>query len=158
MYYPCCENKGADQLPSYCEADLCLCSRICRLLVFPWGGSFLLDQWICFKCLFDLRLTQPFYNQCNVHIVLLLIQVSCCLFQFRINAPVYYFTKLVIIHMIPPSSSGRLQEMGHKIDRILLKYTCFSNKIQNLPEMDQEFSYIFYTFFQNLPEMKEKPP
>ena len=39
MYYPCSENKGADQLRSYCEADLCLCFRICRLLVFPWGGS-----------------------------------------------------------------------------------------------------------------------
>ena len=22
LYYPCRENKGADQLPSYCEADL----------------------------------------------------------------------------------------------------------------------------------------
>ena len=25
LYYPCSENKGADQLRSYCEADLCLC-------------------------------------------------------------------------------------------------------------------------------------
>ena len=39
MYYPCSENKGADQLRSYCEADLRLCLRICRLLVFPRGGS-----------------------------------------------------------------------------------------------------------------------
>ena len=35
LYYPCSESKGADQLRSYCEADLCLCFRICRLLVFP---------------------------------------------------------------------------------------------------------------------------
>ena len=34
LCYPCSENKGADQLHSYCEADLCLCFRICRLLVF----------------------------------------------------------------------------------------------------------------------------
>ena len=34
------ENKGADQLRSYCEADLRLCFRLCRLLVFPLGGSF----------------------------------------------------------------------------------------------------------------------
>ena len=40
LYYPSSENKGTDQLRSYCEADLCLCFRICRLLVFPWGGSF----------------------------------------------------------------------------------------------------------------------
>ena len=33
------ENKGADQLRGYREADLRLCFRICRLLVFPWGGS-----------------------------------------------------------------------------------------------------------------------
>ena len=31
MYDPCSENKGADQLRSYCEADLRLCFRICRL-------------------------------------------------------------------------------------------------------------------------------
>ena len=28
LYYPCSENKGADQLRSYCEADLRLCFRI----------------------------------------------------------------------------------------------------------------------------------
>ena len=39
MYYPCSENKDADQLRGYREADLRLCFRICRLLVFPWGGS-----------------------------------------------------------------------------------------------------------------------
>ena len=31
LYYPSNENKGA---------DLRLCFRLCRLLVFPWGGSF----------------------------------------------------------------------------------------------------------------------
>ena len=34
----------------------------------------------------------------------------------------------------------------------------FLHKIQNLPEMNQEFSYIFYTFLKNLPEMEEKSP
>ena len=38
--YPSSENKGADQLRSYCEADLRLCFRLGRLLVFPCGGSF----------------------------------------------------------------------------------------------------------------------
>ena len=32
--YPCSENKGADQLRGYCEADLRLCFRICKMLVF----------------------------------------------------------------------------------------------------------------------------
>ena len=41
LYYPCSENKGADQLRSYCKADLRLCFRLCRLLVFPCGGSYI---------------------------------------------------------------------------------------------------------------------
>ena len=41
MYYPSSENKGADQLRGYPEADLRLCFRLCRLLVFSRGGSFL---------------------------------------------------------------------------------------------------------------------
>ena len=40
LYYPSSENKGADQLRGYREAALRLCFRLCRLLVFPWGGSF----------------------------------------------------------------------------------------------------------------------
>ena len=40
LYYPRSENKGADQLRGYREADLRLCFRLCRLLVFPWGGSY----------------------------------------------------------------------------------------------------------------------
>ena len=49
MYYPSSENKGADQLRSndqlrsYCEADLRLCFRLCRLLVFPCGGSIITE-------------------------------------------------------------------------------------------------------------------
>ena len=39
LYSLCSENKGADQLRGYREADLRLCFRICKLLVFPQGGS-----------------------------------------------------------------------------------------------------------------------
>ena len=42
LYYPSSENKGADQLLGYREADLRLCFRLCRLLVFPWGGSIIM--------------------------------------------------------------------------------------------------------------------
>ena len=34
LYYPCSKNKGADQLRSYCEADLRLCFRIDKNPVF----------------------------------------------------------------------------------------------------------------------------
>ena len=44
MYYPCSENKGADQLHSYCEADLRLCFRIGKNPVFSRCGSFFQRQ------------------------------------------------------------------------------------------------------------------
>ena len=34
LYYLCSENKGADQLHCNCAADLRLCFRICKNLVF----------------------------------------------------------------------------------------------------------------------------
>ena len=34
LYYLCSENKGADQLGGYCEADLRLCFGICKKPVF----------------------------------------------------------------------------------------------------------------------------
>ena len=40
LYYPCSENKGADQLRRYREADLRLCFRICKNPVFSRRGSF----------------------------------------------------------------------------------------------------------------------
>ena len=39
MYYPCSENKGADQLRGYREADLHLCFRIGKNPVFSRCGS-----------------------------------------------------------------------------------------------------------------------
>ena len=44
MYYPCSENKDADQLRGYREADLRLCFRPCKLLVFSRTGSFILHS------------------------------------------------------------------------------------------------------------------
>ena len=40
MYYPCSENKDADQLRGYREADLRLCFRPSKLLVFSRTGSY----------------------------------------------------------------------------------------------------------------------
>ena len=40
LYYPCSENKDADQLRDYREADLCLCFRICKKPVFSRRGSY----------------------------------------------------------------------------------------------------------------------
>ena len=48
LNYLCSENKGADQLRNYCEADLRLCFHLCRLFVFPCGGSFISEM----NCIF----------------------------------------------------------------------------------------------------------
>ena len=40
MYYPCSENKDADQLRGNHEADLRLCFRICKKPVFSWRSSY----------------------------------------------------------------------------------------------------------------------
>ena len=42
LHYLCSENKGADQLRGYREADLRLCFRICKMLVFSRRGSYVL--------------------------------------------------------------------------------------------------------------------
>ena len=39
LYYPYSENKGADQLRGYREADLRLCFRLCKNPVFTRRGS-----------------------------------------------------------------------------------------------------------------------
>ena len=40
LSYLCSENKGADQLRGYREADLRLCFRKCKMLVFSQRGSY----------------------------------------------------------------------------------------------------------------------
>ena len=47
MYYPCSENKGADQLRGNREADLRLWFGICRLLIFHEGAQILMILQIC---------------------------------------------------------------------------------------------------------------
>ena len=44
MYYLSSENKGADQLRSYCEADLRLCFRMGKNPVFSGCGSYYMEQ------------------------------------------------------------------------------------------------------------------
>ena len=44
LYYPYGKNKGADQLRGHREADLRLCFRKCKKLVFSWRGSYGLNH------------------------------------------------------------------------------------------------------------------
>ena len=47
LHYPSSENKGADQLRGYREADLRLCFLIRKTLVFSWRGSHCNGPLIC---------------------------------------------------------------------------------------------------------------
>ena len=51
LYYPCSENKGAGLFSGY---------RICRLLVFPCGGSFIILFSFYYFCLSVVLVTSAF--------------------------------------------------------------------------------------------------
>ena len=61
------KTKGADQLRGYCEADLRLCFRLCRLLVFSRGGSISLQCYLVFYssvlCTNHVMATVPTHHQ-----------------------------------------------------------------------------------------------
>ena len=58
MYYPCSENKDADQLRGNREADLRLCFRLCKLLVFSRGGSFIVLKIQMIRSQFTIRVVK----------------------------------------------------------------------------------------------------
>ena len=79
MYYTCSENKDADQLRGYREADLRLCFRPCKLLVFSRTGSFKksnenkgTDQ-LCSYCTINLQLC---FRRCKN------LNLSCSSYDF----------------------------------------------------------------------------
>ena len=47
FYYLCSENKGANQLRGYREADLRLCFRICKKPFFSRRGSYNMPYYVC---------------------------------------------------------------------------------------------------------------
>ena len=56
LYYLCSENKGADELRGYPEADLRLCFRICKKTVFSRHGSFSVKHRLSLTAVVDLSL------------------------------------------------------------------------------------------------------
>ena len=56
MYYPCSENKGADQLCSNCTTDLRLCFRIGNNPVFSRRGSYV--------CICENKAADQLYSDC----------------------------------------------------------------------------------------------
>ena len=73
MYLPRSENKGADQLRGYREADLRLCFRICKTLVFSRSGSIIIELGFLFEFLLSvymvifLTFTLRYRLQLNSH-------------------------------------------------------------------------------------------
>ena len=72
LYCPCSEHKGADQLCSYCTADLRLCFRICRLLVSDATAHLIVVTFMFVEKLLY------FPNICNVfHLSFYFCHLSC---------------------------------------------------------------------------------
>ena len=63
MYYPCSENKGADQLRGYREADLRLCFRIGKNPVFSRCGSIIIK--VVISSLYGVIKWHPRDNACG---------------------------------------------------------------------------------------------
>ena len=81
MYYPCSENKGVDQLRGYREADLRLCFRICRLLVFPRGGSIIISNEI-----FSYHKALKFKSKCSNLFAAELMELHLMLMVLKTNS------------------------------------------------------------------------
>ena len=71
LYYPYSENKGADQLRGYREADLRLCLRICKKPVFSRRSSNLYIYALMLLCVITktrpCRYTEIFHGCKNVN-------------------------------------------------------------------------------------------
>ena len=90
MYYPSSENKGADQLRGYREADLHLCFRICRLLVFSRGGSnsFMLKE----SNIIDVEDERHFVMECTSHLILKKFLVGLLFFWLNAMEVIWRWT------------------------------------------------------------------
>ena len=102
------------------------------------------------NCWFSHNVAQIMSNKCRCGNNLPRIKMNYVkLFPDRYLLSLLLFIDFICVgctqsHVIPPTSSGRLQEKSRKIGKNSPKITTFLTKIQNLPEMNQEFSYIFF--------------
>ena len=85
MYYPCSENKGADQLRGYREADLRLCFRICKNR-FSYNESHMFVSYFYFFEFNVLTVTTPISVTSNQTALgfctlsqMLVVEISICL-------------------------------------------------------------------------------
>ena len=86
LYFPSSENKGADQLRGYREADLRLCFRICKMLVFTQRGSNIIDT------------NSP--NDICRYLVGRAITKYCLLKVYNAMAYIYVFPKEVVVSQL----------------------------------------------------------
>ena len=125
LYYPCSENKGADQLRGYREADLRLCFRICKKLVFSRCGSFIMVPVL----LWHMKHTQYTSHQAG---------------RQRLTV-VYLLTRLKRMPLINHHSPFKPQAV--------ITQTCLCNIPENLKKMvifRLFFYLLFHVFVQNI--------
>ena len=83
-FYLCSENKGASQLCGCWTADLRVCFRLCRLLVFPCGGSYTNAQ---YNRKIYMQITMTVGNMlmdctlfCVWHLILFIFTICTCMY------------------------------------------------------------------------------
>ena len=109
LYYLCSENKGADQLRGYREADLHLCFRICKKPVFSQQGSF--DKYSntgASHTLFQDEIPLPLNYQFNMSLIRKSVfdiceaQISCLVTTQLIST--FVFSTIPVLHKSEISS------------------------------------------------------
>ena len=106
MYYPCSENKGADQLRGYRESDLPLCFRICKKSRFSHNEAHI----ICINLEIKMH-----YNQ-------IVVIFYCYILIHRVT---------LREHLKTHKSSKRTRE-GHLCDMILRQFSVKSYHYMNI--------------------------
>ena len=75
--YRDCENKGADELRSYCAADLCTCFCICQKQVFSWHITYYMGIFVI--CVFSSPEPKNQMWACRIGLKPVSVSISVCL-------------------------------------------------------------------------------
>ena len=109
-YYPRSENKGANQLCSYCTADLRLCFCIGNNPVFSRCGSLATTSYLLHK--------DSLYYSCKL--ILYLVLFSYLRFiAFKKYKLLCYVTKLKKWHVQPSKVYAQLEQFPCQISKLL---------------------------------------
>ena len=80
MYYLCSGNKGADQVRSYCAADLRLCFRICKISLSQDADHIIQPQSRSITSMYSKTVSTPAYGY-EQYKLLIIIMIILSIFK-----------------------------------------------------------------------------